>query len=128
MRFFSQHLLSTEYRNALRTDLSQATVCRFLVAYVSIEGIKALDWAHVSRALRHPGSFGVACQWLGGGVGPLVENQNKKGAAAGGRLKYFMDPLVDEDDEPEDFALFHSKLVYLYLEGSGKVGRICGIT
>ncbi|MFM9963053.1 MAG: hypothetical protein ACKV2Q_17740 [Planctomycetaceae bacterium] len=36
------------------------------------------------------------------------------------RLKYFMDPLVKDTDEPDGIALFHSKLVYLRLPRENK--------
>ena len=38
----------------------------------------------------------------------------------GVRLKYFMDPKVGDGNEPERLTLFHSKLIYLWLEAQHK--------
>jgi hypothetical protein len=48
------------------------------------------------------------------GFEPLVSLQSEIGNDCP-RLKYFMDPKVKGTDEPNDIALFHSKLVYLFL-------------
>ena len=94
-----------------------ATVCRFLVAYVSMDGLDAIGRHLLSRALRDPRSFGVASLTCSCGFDPLIRLQRDVPEV---RLKYFMDPIVREPGEPRDITLFHSKLVYLLLEAENK--------
>ena len=59
MKLLSKDLVSLEYREQLQRDLARATVCRFLVAYISDEGIETIGRHLLTRALRDPRSFGV---------------------------------------------------------------------
>ena len=43
MKLLSKDLVSPEYLDQLLQDLAQATVCRFLVAYVSTKGLTAIQ-------------------------------------------------------------------------------------
>ncbi len=117
MQFLSKELVTLEYRTALQKDLAQATVCRFLVAYVSGEGIKSINRAPLIRALGDSRSFGVASLSCACKYEPLLSLQDEFDDV---RLKYFMDPVVEEKDEPRNVALFHSKLVYLYNQRTQK--------
>jgi hypothetical protein len=120
MQLLSKELVSLEYRDQLRQDLAAAGVCRFLVAYVSGEGVNSIGRHLLTRALRDERSFGVASLSCTCGHEPLLRLQEELGETAGLRLKYFMDPLVHERGEPSDLALFHSKLVYLAQPRRGK--------
>ena len=111
MKFLSKDLVTHDYRDALQKDLAQATVCRFLIAYVSSEGIKSIHRAPLLRALKDSRSFGVASLSCACKYEPLLNLQDELSEI---RLKYFMDPVVEEKDEPKNIALFHSKLVYIY--------------
>lgn len=117
MKLLSKELVSLDYREHLQRDLSRATVCRFLVAYVSNEGLASIGRHLLNQALRNERSFGLASLTCSCGFEPLVRLQSELAEV---RLKYFMDPLVKEDDEPSEIALFHSKVVYLHLEREGK--------
>ena len=64
-------------------------------------------------------SFGVSSLTCACGYKPLLKLQRDVGESAA-RLKYFMDPLVKDTDEPDGIALFHSKLVYLRLPRENK--------
>ena len=107
--------MSLEYREQLQRDLARATLCRFLVAYVSLEGLDSIGRHLLSRALRDERSFGVSSLTCSCGYAPLLKLQEEIGPSVGVRLKYFMDPLVGGSDEPSDIGLFHSKLIYLLL-------------
>lgn len=120
MQLLSKELVSLEYRTQLQRDLARASVCRFLVAYISGGGMESIGRHLLTRALRDARSFGVGSLSCSCGYEPLLRLQRELGAATGLRLKYFMDPLVSNSDEPKDFALFHSKLVYLALERERK--------
>jgi hypothetical protein len=120
MRLLSKELVSLEYREQLQRDLAKATVCRFLVAYISGEGIESISRPLLTRALRDPRSFGVGSLSCSCGFEPLLRLQQELGDSVGLRLKYFMDPLVNDPGEPQGVALFHSKLVYLAQEREGK--------
>ena len=113
MRFLSKELVTHDYRIELQRDLAQATVCRFLVAYISSEGIRSIHRAPLVRALRDNRSFGVASLSCACKHEPLLSLQDEFDNV---RLKYFMDPVVEEKEEPKNVALFHSKLVYIYIE------------
>lgn len=117
MRLLSKELVSLEYREQLQQDLARATVCRFLVAYISIDGMDSIGRHLLSRVLRDDRSFGVGSLTCSCGFEPLLRLQAELPDV---RLKYFMDPLVKEDDEPSEISLFHSKLVYLLLEREQK--------
>lgn len=118
MQFLSKELVTMDYRTSLQRDLAQAKVCRFLIAYVSGEGIKSVGRHLLARALADPRSYGMASMSCACKYEPLLKLQDELGDDV--RLKYFMDPVVDEKGEPSDIALFHSKLVYLYLERTNK--------
>ena len=117
MQFLSKELVTLEYRQSLQRDLGQAKICRFLVAYVSGGGIDSINRPVLINALRDPRSFGVASLSCSCKYEPLLKLQDD---LADVRLKYFMDPIVAESGEPSDIALFHSKLVYLYLPRQSK--------
>ena len=59
MKLLSKELVSLEYRDQLRQDLARATVCRFLIAYVSQEGLNSINRPVLLKAIRNPRSFGV---------------------------------------------------------------------
>lgn len=117
MKLLSKELVSLDYREHLQRDLAKASVCRFLVAYVSGEGMDSIGRHLLNRALRDQRSFGVASLTCSCGFDPLLRLQSEIPQL---RLKYFMDPLVKEEGEPSEISLFHSKLVYLYLEREAK--------
>ncbi len=117
MRLISKELVALEYRQQLQQDLARAKLCRFLVAYVSLEGLDSIGRHLLTRALRHKSSFGVASLSCSCGFEPLLKLQRDLPEL---RLKYFMDPIVSEPTEPDDIALFHSKLLYLALEHDNK--------
>ncbi|MGI6415192.1 MAG: hypothetical protein ACOX1P_05940 [Thermoguttaceae bacterium] len=117
MKLLSKELVSLEYREQLQCDLAQATVCRFLVAYISNQGMDSIGRHLLNRALRDDRSFGVGSLTCSCRYEPLLRLQSELPQL---RLKYFMDPLVREDDEPSEVSLFHSKLVYLLLERQRK--------
>jgi hypothetical protein len=120
MNLLSKELVSLEYREQLQRDLARATVCRFLIAYISLEGIDSIGRHLLTRALRDPRSFGIGSLSCSCGYEPLLRLQAELSASVDVRLKYFMDPLVKEADEPKGLALFHSKLVYLVWERERK--------
>lgn len=117
MKLLSRELVSLEYREQLQQDLAKATVCRFLVAYISYEGIESVGRHLLTRSLRDARSFGVGSLSCSCSYEPMLRLQAELPEV---RLKYFMDPLVKEDSEPSEISLFHSKLVYLYLEREAK--------
>lgn len=119
MDFFSEQLVSSDYSDRLRTDLQQADVCRFLVAYISGDGINAIGRRDLIRVLRHDDSFGIGSLSCSCKYAPLLNLQQSLGISDI-RLKYFMDPMVEGADEPEGIVLFHSKLVYLRLPNQNK--------
>lgn len=117
MKLLSRELVSLEYREHLQRDLARASVCRFLMAYVSGQGLDSVGRHLLNRVLRDGRSFGVGSLTCSCGYDPLLQLQAELPEL---RLKYFMDPKVSEDDEPSEISLFHSKLVYLYLEREAK--------
>lgn len=117
MQFLSKELVTMDYRRSLQRDLGQAKICRFLVAYVSGGGIDSINRPVLINALRDSRSFGVASLSCACKYEPLLKVQDD---LADVRLKYFMDPIVNESGEPSDIVLFHSKLVYLYLPRQNK--------
>lgn len=117
MKLLSKELVSLEYREQLQRDLAKASVCRFLVAYISNDGLESIHRHLLNRVLRDGRSFGVGSLTCSCGFEPLVRLQSELPEL---RLKYFMDPLVKEDGEPSEISLFHSKLVYLLLEREAK--------
>lgn len=117
MNLLSEELVSHEYRNQLMQDMAKASVCRFLVAYISGEGLNAIGRHLLTRGLRDARSFGVGSLTCSCGYDPLLRLQSELPDV---RLKYFMDPLVKEEGEPSEISLFHSKLVYLHLEREAK--------
>ena len=110
MDFFSEQLVASEYRDRLNADLQHADMCRFLVAYISADGLNALDRPALLAALRNDQSFGVSSLTCACGYLPLLQLQRDVGGSTP-RLKYFMDPQVKNTDEPDGIALFHLKLV-----------------
>src|SRR6266567_152850 len=119
MQLLSKELVSLDYRDRLREDLGKATACRFLVAYISQEGLNSINRPLLVRALRHEWSLGVATMSCACEFDPLVNLQAELGPSCPTRLKYFMDPVVKTEEEPA-ISLFHSKLVYLWLEREKK--------
>ncbi|MBP87931.1 MAG: hypothetical protein CMJ64_14610 [Planctomycetaceae bacterium] len=117
MNLLSKDLVSLEYREQMQRDLARASVCRFLVAYISNDGMESIGRHLLNRVLRDHRSFGVGSLTCSCGYEPLLRLQSELPDL---RLKYFMDPLVKEDGEPSEISLFHSKLVYLYLEREAK--------
>jgi hypothetical protein len=120
MQLISKELVSHDYRNLLQADLARAKVCRFLVAYVSLEGLEKVGRHLLSRALRDERSFGIASLSCSCGYEPLLKLQSQLPATLGLRLKYFMDPMVKDAEDAGHLALFHSKLVYQLLDGEEK--------
>jgi hypothetical protein len=120
MKLLSKELVSLDYTKELQRDLNKATLCRFLVAYVSLTGLNAINRPVLIKPLRDPRSFGIASLSCSCGYEPLIKLQNELGASTDVRLKYFMDPMVKDPDEPNNLSLFHSKLVYLWLEREAK--------
>jgi len=118
MDFLSEQLISSRYRDRLSSDLRQADLCRFLVAYISEDGIMTLGRSELVRLLRNEGSFGLSSLTCVCGYKPLLHLQRDVGPTS--VLKYFMDPMVKNTDEPDGIVLFHSKLVYLRLPSQGK--------
>jgi hypothetical protein len=117
MKLLSKELVSLDYREQLQRDLARASVCRFLVAYISGGGVDSIGRHLLTLALRDARSFGIGSLSCSCGYEPLLRLQ---GEIPELRLKYFMDPLVKEEGEPSEISLFHSKLVYLYLEREAK--------
>jgi hypothetical protein len=117
MKLLSKELVSLEYCKQLQQDLARAKVFRFLVAYISLEGLESIGRHLLTLALRDPRSFGVASLSCSCGYEPLLKLQRDIPEL---RLKYFMDPIVNEPAEPDNLALFHSKLLYLTLERDNK--------
>jgi hypothetical protein len=114
MKLLSEELVSSEYRERLQRDLSRARICRFLIAYVSEDGLLSLGRGPLINALRDDHSFGVSSLTCACGYSPLLGLQVQLGNG-NLRLKYFMDPMISDADEPDGITLFHSKLVYLLL-------------
>jgi hypothetical protein len=117
LKLLSREIVSLEYREQLQRDLAKASVCRFVVAYISAEGMESIGRHLLTRGLRDARSFGIGSLSCSCGYEPLLRLQAEMPEL---RLKYFMDPLVKEDGEPSEISLFHSKLVYLYLEREAK--------
>jgi hypothetical protein len=117
MKLLSKELVSLEYREQLQRDMAKASVCRFLVAYISGGGVESIGRHLLTRGLRDDRSFGIGSLSCSCGYEPLLRLQAEMPNL---RLKYFMDPLVKEEGEPSEISLFHSKLVYLYLEREAK--------
>ncbi len=86
---------------------------------MSADGLNAIGRHLLVRALRNERSFGVSSLTCACGYTPLLNLQDELGDGCV-RLKYFMDPLVEGSDEPNEITLFHSKLVYLLLEREQK--------
>lgn len=118
MKLHSTALVSDDLLHSLTADLARASVCRFGIAYFSTGGLNAIGQNLLARALCGEESFGVSSMSCACGYQPLL-SLSREVAALGGvpNLKYFMDPLADGSDEPENVALLHSKIVYLVTEG-----------
>lgn len=119
MKLISKELVSHEYRTLLQQDLAKATVCRFLVAYISQEGLNKINRPLLLRVLRDQRSFGIGSMSCPCSYEPLLNLQSELGSGSPVRLKYFMDPSPKLDGEPA-ISLFHSKLVYVYIEREQK--------
>lgn len=118
MNFISENLVSDQYCALLRRDMARASICRFMVAYTSNEGLHAIGWWALLKALRNPHSFGVASLSCSCGHEPLLRLQGSLGQDLESlRCKYFMDPVVKDGEEPSKVSLFHSKLVFLKVDG-----------
>jgi hypothetical protein len=68
MNLVSKELVSSGYSEQLQQDLADATVCRFLVAYISGEGLDSIGRPLLAKALRDPRSFGVGSLTCGRGL------------------------------------------------------------
>ena len=121
MKLNSTALVSDDLVKSLKTDLARANVCRFGIAYFSMSGLAAIDRGLLANALCNSESFGVSSMSCACGYQPLLSLSGEV-AVRGGmpRLKYFMDPLVEDSGEPDNLALFHSKIVYLVTEDRSK--------
>lgn len=119
MDFLSEKLVASDYCDRLKQDMRRATVCRFLVAYVSSGGVRSIGQDELVRVLQHEDSFGVSSLTCSCGYHPLLDLQQDIGTSDI-RLKYFMDPKLVKTDEPDEIVLFHSKLVYLCLPDEAK--------
>ncbi|MDA7918267.1 hypothetical protein N9B20_01260 [Mariniblastus sp.] len=121
LEFLSEHLAGPEYTKRLREDIANCSKLRFLVAYVSKDGVEQLGFSNLIEALDKEGSFGVsslAC------VLPCMALLNlQKALGANVRLKYFLEPSFKPNgntySEPR-LSLLHSKLVYLKLPENNK--------
>ena len=60
MNLLSKELVSDEYRESLKSDLARASVCRFLVAYVSIDGLNYIG----RTCYQLPFVTNVPSEWL----------------------------------------------------------------
>jgi hypothetical protein len=96
----------------LHSDLDEAQLIRFAVAYVSGAGLDVIGRDRLVRLLKHQRSFGIATMHAGCGYKPLLELQGALPRDLPPRLKYFMEPMVKSsgDDDPD---LLHTKLLYL---------------
>lgn len=110
MQVLSQELISDEYLRRLRADLNRGTLVRFLVAYVSDAGLRAIGSSLLLARLRHSESFGVASISCSCGYKPLLNLQARLQEQ---RLKYFMDPSIKGKGEPYLISVLHSKVVYI---------------
>lgn len=96
MKLLSKELVSLEYREQLQRDISKASVCRFLVAYISGGGVESIGRHLLTRGLRDDRSFGIGSLSCSCGYEPLLRLQAEMPNL---RLKYFMDPLVKEEGD-----------------------------
>ena len=112
MTFFSDALVDDQFVVAIRRDLDRADVLRFLVAYISENGIKEIGINLLHNGLQSRLSFGIGSISCACGYEPLMSLQENLPLDPP-RLKYFMDPALRKSDEPDDIALLHSKIVYL---------------
>ena len=87
MKLISKELGAHEYRTLLQQDLAKATVCRFLVAYISQEGLNKINRPLLVRVLRDDRSFGIGSISCACGYEPLLNLQSELGAGAPVRLK-----------------------------------------
>ena len=87
MKLLSKELVSLEYRNLLRQDMAKATVCRFLVAYISQDGLNTINRPLFHKVLRDPRSFGVGSISCACSYEPLLNLQTELGAGTPVRLK-----------------------------------------
>jgi hypothetical protein len=109
--FLSAKTVSDDYLRALRADLEQADILRFVVAYVADSGTRAIGLKLLAGALQDPASLGVASLSCACGFEALLKLQNLVGTEKP-RLKYFVDTGVQKDD-PRELTLMHSKLIYI---------------
>ena len=72
MDFFSEQLVSSDYSDSLKSDLQQADLCRFLVAYISDDGLKSIGRPDLIRVLRHEDSFGIGSLSCACGYEPVT--------------------------------------------------------
>ena len=122
-KLLSPKPVSGNYLECLTKDLEEAELVRFVVAYVSLKGLKAIGLKNIARVLEHPQSFGVASLVCFTGYKPLmtlnqllVESHQDDEP----RLKYFIDPKGKAKDEPH-LTLLHEKVVYIKLDQSRAV-------
>ena len=81
MDFLSEQLVATDYRDRLNSDLQRADVCRFLVGYISADGLNSLDRLALVAALRNDQSFGVSSLTCACGYSPLLQLQRDVGGS-----------------------------------------------
>ncbi len=120
MKLLSKALVAEEYVNFLRADIDRASICRFVIGYVSSRGLNAIGESRLCRVLSHPQSFGVSSLTCSCGHGPLSDLQRRLTGIEDARLKYFMDPGLRESGDVDHLSLLHSKLVYLFLPNEKK--------
>lgn len=96
MELLSAEPVSNDLLDRLRADLQRADILRFVVAYISTEGLNAIGIGNLLRPLRDPRSFGVSSLACNCGYEPLLTLNNDLGID--GRLKYFMEPLPEDDE------------------------------
>ena len=109
LQLLSPEIISTQYLRRLQADLREASLVRFVVAYISNQGLGLLPRA-LETPLGNQDSFGVSSLDCANRYSPLLnlgESLN-----LGDRLKYFLEPRPPSEDEP-DVRLLHSKVVYL---------------
>jgi hypothetical protein len=119
MKLLSTALVSDEFLMSLKGDLQKATVCRFVIAYISKAGLEAIGLNLLAGTLSRPDSFGVSSLTCSCGFEPLLTlDAEVTNRGSSSNLKYFMDPMVQDGNQPEKLTLFHSKLIYLVTEDS----------
>jgi hypothetical protein len=78
----SKELVSLDYRTRLQQDLESAKIIRFLIGYVSGEGLDTINRGLLTNALNNELSFGVSSLTCSCGYKPLLDLQAKLGVSA----------------------------------------------